>query len=91
MLRRFLPPSGERSVTDSVSEPVRRHVRRVMARFRAYRRVRRKQIIQAGSHDSAVKRIRWASAGFNGRPDRSQGQGLPLGSFHPSRLARARG
>jgi hypothetical protein len=54
MLRRSLPPSGERSVTDSVSEPVRRHVRRVMARFRAYRRVRRKQIIQAGSHDSAV-------------------------------------
>ena len=54
MLRRSLPPSGERSVTDSVSEPVRRHVRRVMARFRAYRRVRRKQIIQARSHDSAV-------------------------------------
>ena len=54
MLRRSLPPSGERSVTDSVSAPVRRHVRRVMARFRAYRRVRRKQIIQAGSHDSAV-------------------------------------
>ena len=54
MLRRSLPPSGERSVTDSVSEPVRRHVRRVMARFRPYRRVRRKQIIQAGSHDSAV-------------------------------------
>jgi hypothetical protein len=54
MLRRSLPPSGERSVTDSVGEPVRRHVRTVIARLGAYKRLGRKQIVRAGSHDSAV-------------------------------------
>ena len=55
MLRRSLPPSGERSVTDTASEPIRRHVRKVIARFGAYKRVRRKQMVRAGSHDSAVE------------------------------------